>query len=385
MLWNMKTELPDTTPQPAQPCFAKVAECLYRNESSDIYYAFVKRHGKQFRRSLKTSDRQLAKRRLAEFREKVTRLSQTKHAGSLTFEELTDRWLETIEPSLKPSSYRRRLTCVEDLQPYFKDASVRNISARHCDAWLTERGAKLSARSFNIERETLNLIFDYARRDGLLLDNPASTIERRKQPKPKLVIPTRPQFRLLVEAIRSMDRRAWDGADLVELLAYSGMRIGEAVNLTWADVDFDRGVFTVTGGELGTKNLEARTVPLFPALRELLQRIRGGRSPAPTDRVIPISDAKKAIDTACQKAKLPHFTHHALRHYFVSNAIEAGVDFKVIANWVGHKDGGVLVAKTYGHLRDTHSFEMAKRMNFSATSAETAPANIVPLPTAASA
>ena len=49
----------------------------------------------------------------------------------------------------------------------------------------------------------------------------------------------------------------------------------------------------------------------------------------------------------------------------VSNAIEAGVDFKVIASWVGHKDGGVLVAKTYGHLRDTHSFDMAKRMDFS--------------------
>jgi integrase len=124
-------------------------------------------------------------------------------------------------------------------------------------------------------------------------------------------------------------------------------------------------------------------VPLFPALRELLQRIRGDRSPVPTDRVIPISDAKKAIGTACQKAKLPHFTHHTLRHYFVSNAIEAGVDFKVIASWVGHKDGGVLVAKTYGHLRDTHSFEMARRMTFSATSAETAPANIVPLAAAA--
>ena len=50
----------------------------------------------------------------------------------------------------------------------------------------------------------------------------------------------------------------------------------------------------------------------------------------------------------------------------MSNAIEAGIDFKVIAGWVGHKDGGLLVAKTYGHLRDTHSTEMAKRMTFTA-------------------
>ena len=129
ILWSMKKHFPTNTPPQAQPSFAKVAECLYRNESSGIYYAFVKRHSKQFRHSLKTSDRQLAMRCLAELREKVTRLSQTKHAGSLPFEELTDRQLETIHPNLKPSSYRRKLSCVKNLKPFFKDVSVRNISA----------------------------------------------------------------------------------------------------------------------------------------------------------------------------------------------------------------------------------------------------------------
>jgi len=81
------------------------------------------------------------------------------------------------------------------------------------------------------------------------------------------------------------------------------------------------------------------------------------------DFVIPIKNAKKAMEAACKKADLPHFNHHSLRHYFVSNAIEKGIDFKVIAQWIGHKDGGILVAQTYGHLRDTHSFEMAKRMD----------------------
>ena len=64
-----------TLPNTSQLTFTKVAECLYRNESSGIYYALVKRHSKQFRRSLKTSDRQLANRRLAEFRNRVTRLA----------------------------------------------------------------------------------------------------------------------------------------------------------------------------------------------------------------------------------------------------------------------------------------------------------------------
>jgi len=45
------------------------------------------------------------------------------------------------------------------------------------------------------------------------------------------------------------------------------------------------------------------------------------------------------------------------------------VDFKAIAGWLGHKDGGVLAAKTYGHLRNEHSAAMAQRMTFDASEA----------------
>jgi hypothetical protein len=51
-----------------QPVFHKVAENLFRLESSGAYYALLKKSGKQFRRSLKTQDRKLADRRLKELR-----------------------------------------------------------------------------------------------------------------------------------------------------------------------------------------------------------------------------------------------------------------------------------------------------------------------------
>ncbi len=111
-------------------------------------------------------------------------------------------------------------------------------------------------------------------------------------------------------------------------------------------------------------------MPLFPALRGFLERLHAERQPPPVQPdhfVVRIASAKRALETACTKAGLPDFTHHTFRHYFVSNAIEAGIDFKTIAAWVGHKDGGLLVARTYGHLRDVHSYEMAKRMTSSAT------------------
>jgi hypothetical protein len=35
-----------------------------------------------------------------------------------------------------------------------------------------------------------------------------------------------------------------------------------------------------------------------------------------------------------------------------------------IAKWVGHRDGGILIGKVYGHLADTHTKAQAQRVNF---------------------
>jgi integrase len=346
--------------------FAKVGECLYRHRSSGVYYGLVKRSGKQFRRSLKTTDRQLAVRRLTDFREKVGHLNQDKQAHKITFGQLADRWFAITKPRLKESSAARIELCIKQLKRSFESTSIRNLTKADCDNWAATREPAVSASTFNKERETLQQILRYASREGLLLDNPADHIERRKLPKSQMVIPTKEQFRTLVEAMRALDCRATESADLIELLAYSGMRLAEATAMQWQDIDWERGTFTVTGGEKGTKNHEARMVPIFPALRTLLDRMKSRKEPAPDVRLISIESARKALSTACRKNKLPLFNHHAMRHYFVSNAIEQNIDFKVIAAWVGHKDGGVLVAKTYGHLRDGHAFEMAKRMTFTA-------------------
>ena len=156
-------------------------------------------------------------------------------------------------------------------------------------------------------------------------------------------------------------------ANLVEFLAYSGCRLGEAINVTWGDIDFERETLKVTGGAKGTKNSREREIPLFAPVKGLLTRMRNpGENPNGMERLFPVLSAKKAIGGACDRAGLPHFTHHDFRHFFCSNCIEAGIDFKAIAGWLGHQDGGVLVAKTYGHLRAEHSMAMAKRVTFDA-------------------
>ena len=328
-----------------QTTFKRVGECLWRNNITGIYYAFVKRRGKQFHHSLKTTDRALAERRLATFREKVAHLSPSKEANTITFGALADRWLKTVSSSMKPRSALRQAACTKQLKKYLASIKLRNISARDCDEWVIKRGKAISPASFNKERDTLNQILRFAVRDGLILTHPASHIKRRKLGTPRLLMPTQDQFALLINTLREGDPRAAEAVNLLELLAYSGMRLSEATSLLWGDMDLDRNCFTVTGGETGTKNHEARTVPMFPAMRTFVEKLRAENTFAPSERVISIDSAKKSMASACRIAKLPHFHHHSLRHYFVSNAIEAGVDFKVIAGWVGHKDGGVLVPK----------------------------------------
>jgi integrase len=150
----------------------------------------------------------------------------------------------------------------------------------------------------------------------------------------------------------------------VELLAYSGCRIHEAVSLTWADVVFERGALTVTGGERGTKNSEVRIIPMTDALRSLLLRLRQARQPQPSDRVSAIDSAKKCLATACRRLGFPAFTHHDFRHFFATTCIESGVDIPTVSRWLGHKDGGALAMRVYGHLRQEHSFAAIKKVSF---------------------
>lgn len=358
----MKTKHPTSQ---NQQDLKRVGECLYRSQSSNIYYAILKRNGKQIKRSLKTTDAPLARRRLKDLKDQAASLS-INGTNKATFSEIAQRWLKMATVTMKPSSALRQAGVAKSLSKTFGLIQVRKITKTMVEEWASERSKERSARTYNYEREGLVRILDYAQREGLILDNPARVLKRLKIRQVKPAIPTKGEFEMLLSEIRILWSNTRASAELCELLAYSGCRLREATAITWGDIDFKKKQFTVTGGERGTKNHESRTIPLFPSLEGFLKRLLGNmpEPPKKETKVAKIESAKKAMMNACKKACLPNFTHHHLRHFFCSNAIEAGIDFKTIAGWLGHKDGGLLAAKTYGHLRDEHSAEMAKRMTF---------------------
>jgi len=117
----------------------------------------------------------------------------------------------------------------------------------------------------------------------------------------------------------------------------------------------------------GTKNWEIRRVPMIPDMRRLLERITSerGEKEFSTDPLMRVQECQGAINTACKKLGIARFTHHDLRHLFATRCIESGVDIPNVSRWLGHKDGGALAMKTYGHLRDQHSANMAQKVVFS--------------------
>ena len=169
--------------------------------------------------------------------------------------------------------------------------------------------------------------------------------------------------------IRVRGKLIWKSlkTDLVEFLAYGGCRKGEAARVNGRDCDFDKGEITVLGDPAtGTKNWEIRRIPMIPDMRRLLERLKRERGAEEflSKPVMLVHECQGAIDTACKKLNIPRFTHHDLRHLFATRCIESGVNIPTVSRWLGHKDGGALAMKVYGHLRDSHSTAMAQKVRF---------------------
>ena len=360
------------TQQSRRFVLSKVGECLYRSDVGS-YFAIIKHQGKQHRHCLKTKDREIARKKLAEYRQQLQG-HPAADTAALSFGQLSSQWLEATRVYLKPTSAERRKWIIAALSPYFPMA-VRNIRRTEIEQWASIRSKQVKAATFNKELDGLRLMFQFAVEHDFMLDNPAAGLRRRRIMTTEKLTPTREQFSRLVRELRGnqvRDTRA--SADLVELLAYSGARLGEALHVRWSDIDWKRRTLTISGGEQGTKSNERRVIPLFPPLERLLRQMDGRSGDARfNDRIIRIWSAKIALTNACRRLGLPVFLHHSFRHFFASTAVEAGIDFRTIAGWLGHRDGGGLLAKTYSHLRAEHSELMAKRMTFDARAVEPYP------------
>jgi integrase len=186
--------------------------------------------------------------------------------------------------------------------------------------------------------------------------------------------------------------------DFLRLLAFTGAREQEALRLCWSHVDVERRrIFigadenfraaAMTIGSGGTsKNRASRIVDFNPQLELLFHEMRDRRAPDSEwlfpsaqrgEKDIHATTLRESLKLVRAEAKLPHVGFHDLRHLFCSFCVMAGIDFMTIASWLGHKDGGILIGKVYGHLLDEHRQKMAAKLTIgSAAVSDAAPVRV---------
>jgi integrase len=336
----------------------KVSTNLFRDASTGTYYMIVRRGGKRIKESLGTGDRTLASVRL---HDRLANLPDLVAKTDANWADVERLYIETELPTrrLKAASFTDRLGNLANIRrdwPNLATTPVRKIRESDCKGWLGRRlqRPQHGEQRVNNEIDSLKQVLALAVRDGIIARNPAAGLKRFRVPKKELRLPSRAQFAAVVADLRL--RRLDDAADLVELLAYSGMRLGEAQALRWEDIDWQRGRFYVSGDEEndGPKNRDQNSRPLFPKLKRLLEAMREQRGGnPPTGLVLRQRGCRKALAAACFRVGCPHLTHHAMRHLFITECMEHGqIHVKIIARWVGHRDGGALILERYGHVRD---------------------------------
>jgi integrase len=154
-------------------------------------------------------------------------------------------------------------------------------------------------------------------------------------------------------------------ARIVPIAILTMLRRGEILGLRDCEVDFEAGSISVVsqhqdGARARTKTRAGRrTVDVGPATLKLLREQQLVRAPNSEGLLFPTRfgtarDAHnfyaRVFKPAAVHAGMPELTFHDLRHTGASLMIAAGCHVKVIAEQMGHSDGGALVLKRYGHL-----------------------------------
>jgi integrase len=267
-------------------------------------------------------------------------------------------------------------------------------------------------RTCNLALVVLRNVLKNAKIDGFIKFLPVDGIPWQRTDKKARRLYNREDIDQFCRAALPASKNGADFADYIRLLALCGAREQETIKLKWSDVDFEHRLLTI-GADADTKNREARRVDLNAELETHLKGMHAGRAPdsqwlfpspqrgGHDERAKTFRESllltRKVSGSVCQQCgkiafgenapkkcafcrserfgykehvlpdHLQKIGFHDCRHHFISFAVMSGIDYMTIARWVGHKDGGVLIGKVYGHLSNEHAQAQAARLSFGPT------------------
>jgi len=160
----------------------------------------------------------------------------------------------------------------------------------------------------------------------------------------------------------------------ISIFLYTGLRLGELVNLTWGDIDFDNKLVHIQSkGKFTPKTKKARSIPMTLKLQEILSFIRDGSSvnaPIKPQSYIFQNNSGSPIkgqvlyDRFVQILRQTGLSGniHKLRHTFASHLVISGVPLKAVQELLGHSN--IQTTMRYSHLSRTILREAVSQLRF---------------------
>lgn len=326
-------------------------------------------------RQHKSSHRTLAEAKEAKGRRDA---GDRRPASRDRFEEYAPRWLDTYRGrTSRGLSERTRRTYRRDIErwaiPYFRGYRLEEVEPPDVRAFIGHLEAKgLRPASIRAIVAPLKAMYATAVEDGVVRSNPTVNVrigtDRDTEGREARAL-TRAELARLLDNLPERWRL------LFELLAHTGLRISEAIGLTWADVEFGDGPRLRVRrqdcrGEVGGLKSEhsRRDIPLSPGMAKRLWTLGADRPGTArvftTVTAAPLNDGnlrRRVLGPATEAAGLGSWdehgkwrswvTPHTFRHTCASLLFEAGRDVKQVAVWLGHADPAFTL-RTYVHLMD---------------------------------
>jgi len=296
-------------------------------------------------------------------------------SGKITVRDYLEKWLNSsVKPSVKVRTYEGYESIVRvRVLPHLGRKAIGRVTSLDLQSMYTELAESgLSARSVQHTHRVLHLAFTQAMRWSMLTRNPCDGVTPPQAQRPKLQVLTQEQVATLLDVTREHPNHA-----LFVLAVTTGMRIGELLGLTWADIDLDGKKLMVRQSlqrqnEAGLVFVEPKTSRSRRTImlsQRAVSALRHHRARKNEQRLLTGSEwqdlglvfsnatggapdpgwQRQVFQEELKRAGLPRLRFHDLRHTAATLLLSQGVHPKVVSEMLGHATI-TLTLDTYSHL-----------------------------------
>ena len=297
----------------------------------------------------------------------------------ITLDELFKLWFENYKHTVKDSTaYSMESVYHANISNHFGQNFVDQIQVKDLQLW-TDNLAQTHAE-FKRSMNLFSTIFEYAIRLGYMIDNPMMRVIKpaRSQVKSRHIkdnVYTQEELDRFLKLAKDINPTVYT---FFKLISSTGLRRGEALALTWHDIDFEKSTITVdktltVGNKIGVPKTKTsnRTVPMTAGLKQVLLDYRKNRKII-FNKVFSYNANYFNINTPRYWLKqvykldpsLKQITVHGFRHTFATLLIaNTNIKPKTVQMLLGHANVHMTM-DIYTHIVEENKQDAIQAMKF---------------------